>query len=392
MQNIEDLIRKYNLGRCTPEEKTLLEQWYQFLDLSNKSDNLNSSEIDKIKEQVWLASQNNLVTAKKETGIAKNSLKSLWSSWKPYAAAAVFISAIAIVAVYFSKPEKEKDYQTAKNLTKREQQVNDISPGTKKAQLTLGDGKVISLDSARSMQLKEKDGTLIDKQSGKLVYDDGAVHNGKTLFNTLSTPRGGEYELVLPDGSKVWLNAASSLRFPTRFEGKQRTVFLNGEAYFEVAKNAKMPFQVMLDDGMTIEVLGTHFNIMSYGDEKEVRTTLAEGIVKVTKMKKSVLLSPSKQAVMLKADQSLVVSDANVDKALAWKDGMIEFDGDELPYIMRQLSRWYDVDVYFPGEVPKGTYNGSIRRQAPLSKVLEILKLAGVQFKIENKKLMVTGG
>ena len=242
------------------------------------------------------------------------------------------------------------------------------------------------------MQLKEKDGTLIDKQSGTLVYDDGAAHNGKILFNTLSTPRGGEYQLVLPDGSKVWLNAASSLRFPTRFEGKQRTVFLNGEAYFEVAKNAKMPFQVMLDDGMTVEVLGTHFNIMSYGDEKEVRTTLAEGIVKVTKMKKSVLLSPSKQAVMLKADQSLIVSDANVDKALAWKDGMIEFDGDELPYIMRQLSRWYDVDVYFLGEVPKGTYNGSIRRQAPLSKVLEILKLAGVQFKLENKKLMVTGG
>ena len=392
MQNIEDLIRKYNLGRCTPEEKILLEQWYQFFDLSNKSDNLNSFEIDKIKEEVWLASQNNLVTDKKETVIAKNSIKSLWSLWKPYAAAAIFISVITVVAVYFSKPTKEKDYQTAKHLTKKEQQFKDISPGTKKAQLTLGDGKVISLDSARSMQLKEKDGTLIDKQSGTLVYDDGAADNGKILFNTLSTPRGGEYQLALPDGSKVWLNAASSLRFPTRFEGKQRTVFLNGEAYFEVVKNAKMPFQVMLDDGMRIEVLGTHFNIMSYGDEKEVRTTLAEGIVRVTKMKKSVLLSPSKQAVMLKADQSLVVSDANVDKALAWKDGMIEFDGDELPYIMRQLSRWYDVDVYFPGEVPKGTYNGSIRRQAPLSKVLEILKLAGVQFKLENKKLIVTGG
>jgi transmembrane sensor len=392
MQNIEDLISKYNQGRCTPGEKTSLEQWYQFFDLSNKSDNLNSSEIDKIKEEVWLASQNNLVIAKKETGIARNSLKSLWSSWKPYAAAAVFISAIAVAAVYFSKPTQEKDYQTDKHLSKKEQQFKDISAGTKKAQLTLGDGKVISLDSARSMQLKEKDGTLIDKQSGILVYDDGATQNGKILFNTLSTPRGGEYQLVLPDGSKVWLNAASSLRFPTRFEGKQRTVFLNGEAYFEVVKNAKMPFQVTLDDGMTVEVLGTHFNIMSYSDEKEVRTTLAEGIVKVTKMKKSVLLSPSKQAVMLKADQSLIMSDANVDKALAWKDGMIEFDEDELPYIMRQLSRWYDVDVHFQGEVPKGTYNGSLRRQAPLSKVLEILKLAGVQFKLENKKLIVTGG
>src|SRR6188474_1932224 len=139
MQNIEDLIRKYNLGRCTPQEKILLEQWYQFLDLSNKSDHLNSFEIDKIKEEVWLASQNVLVTDKKETGIVKNSRKSFWGLWKPYAAAAVFISVITIAAVYFSKPGKEKDHQTAKDLTKKEQQFKDISPGTKKAELTLGD-------------------------------------------------------------------------------------------------------------------------------------------------------------------------------------------------------------------------------------------------------------
>ena len=143
---------------------------------------------------------------------------------------------------------------------------------------------------------------------------------------------------------------------------------------------------------MTVQVVGTHFNIMGYGDENEVRTTLTEGIVKVTSPVKTVLLSPSRQARMKREDQSLTVNNADVSKALAWKNGMIEFDGDDLPYIMRQLSRWYDVDVSFSGAIPKGTYKGAIRRQSPLSKVLEILKIAGVQYKMDGKKLIVTGG
>ncbi|MEO7767572.1 MAG: FecR domain-containing protein, partial [Ferruginibacter sp.] len=259
-------------------------------------------------------------------------------------------------------------------------------------ELILADGSIVSLDSIQTMQLKEIDGTLINKQSGKLVYKDGIAANEKTLFNTLSTPRGGEYQLVLPDGSKVWLNAASSLRFPTRFTGKERVVYLHGEAYFEVFKNQQMPFKVKLANDMTVQVLGTHFNIMDYDDESEVCTTLAEGSVTVTSQMKTVHLTPSMQAIMKRSDQHLEVSNADVEKALAWKNGMIEFDGDALPYIMRQLSRWYDVDVTFTGAIPQGTYKGAIRRQAPLIKVVEILKLAGVKFKQEDKKLIVTGG
>ncbi len=390
MQKIEDLIRKYNSGECTAEEKIWLGQWYQSFDWNNESDTIPDGNIKKLKEEVWLALQNSKKPAERE--IIPPAISMLSKSIKAwhYVAAAVTIAAIAVISFYLSRPAKESNVV---NHIATKQDINrDVLPGTSKAQLVLSDGNVISLDSARNMQLKEEDGTYIDKQSGKLVYNDNAGGNGKILFNTLSTPRGGEYQLVLPDGSKVWLNAASSIRFPTRFEGKERTVFLNGEAYFEVAKNKEVPFQVKLDNDMTVQVVGTHFNIMGYGDENEVRTTLTEGIVKVTSPVKTVLLSPSKQAIMKREDQSLTVSNADVSKALAWKNGMIEFDGDDLPYIMRQLSRWYDVDVNFAGEIPKGTYKGAIHRQSPLSKVLEILRVAGVQFKLKDKKLIVTGG
>ncbi len=391
MQKIEDLIRKYNSGECSAEEKIWLEQWYQSFDWSNTNDTIADTRSKSLKEEVWLALQNSKPSARPEaTAPAITSLSSSINRWRS-AAAAVLVIGIAGIIFYLSRqPVKESNVTDNSIIIPVES--GDALPGTSKAQLVLADGSVISLDSARNMQLKEEDGTYIDKQSGKLVYNDNAGGNGKILFNTLSTPRGGEYQLVLPDGSKVWLNAASSIKFPTRFEGKDRTVFLQGEAYFEVAKNKGMSFQVKLDKDMTVQVLGTHFNIMGYNDENEVKTTLAEGIVKVTNQFNAVLLSPSKQAVLKKTDQSLAVSNADVAKALAWKNGMFEFDGDDLPYIMRQLSRWYDVDISFAGAIPKGTYNGAIRRQALLSKVLEILRVAGVQYKMEGKKLIVTGG
>ena len=391
MRKIEDLIRKYNAGECSPEEKKWLEQWYNSFEWSNKGNINSGTESENLKEEVWLAIQKNIPDFKLETAKPQNTNILSSISWRRYAAAAVLFIAVGGTAFYFfRKPVKQNN--TPKEIAIKREESNDVLPGTSKAQLVLGDGSIITLDSIRNMQLREKDGTHIDKRSGKLVYNDPATTTGIVLFNTLSTPRGGEYQLVLPDGSNVWLNAASSIKFPTRFQGKDRTVFLHGEAYFEVAKNKEMPFRVKLNNDMTVQVLGTHFNIMGYDDEAEVKTTLAEGIVKVSNQLNVVLLSPSKQAVLKKTDQSLAVSNADVAKALAWKNGMIEFDGDDLPYIMRQLSRWYDVDISFAGAPPKGTYKGAIRRQAPLSKVLEILKVAGVQYKMEGKKLMVTGG
>lgn len=388
MHKIEDLLRKYNSGQCSPEEKAWLEQWYQSFEWSIKSNKISSSKIEKLREEVWLAFLNRKTDNESQIVIPLFYRKSSYVKWWHYAAAVLIV--ITGILSYFPRPFKQSI--TRNNPIKKDSLNKEILPGTSKAQLVLGDGSIISLDSSKTMQLTEKDGTHIDKISGKLVYNDTLSSNKKILFNILSTPRGGEYQLQLHDGSKVWLNAASSLRFPTRFEGKDRTVYLHGEAYFEVAKNTRMPFRIKLEDQLTVEVVGTHFNIMGYGDENEVRTTLEEGMVKVTNQTKTVSVSISKQAVMKKSDQNLVVINADVDKALAWKNGMIEFDDDDLPYIMRQLSRWYDVDVSFTGDMPTGKYKGVIRRKVPLSNVLEILRVAGVKFKVEGKKVTVTDG
>lgn len=389
MLMIEELIIKYNLGQCSADEKKLVEQWYQSFEWNDKSNLFNENNIEHIKEEVWLAIQKNKITVASENStVIPPQIHSLLRWWHVASAAAV-ITAIAAISFWQYTPSKK--IAVAKLIKTKQLQIKAIEPGTSKAQLVLGDGSVISLDSSRNLQLREEDGTKIDKQSGKLIYKDVADGNGKILFNTLSTPRGGEFQLVLPDGSKVWLNAASSIKFPTRFEGKERTVFLHGEAYFEVAKNKQMPFYVKLDNDFAVEVTGTHFNIMGYNDESEIRTTLEEGSVKVTHKNNTVLLSPSKQAIMKRANESLIVSDADVSQELAWKNGMIEFDGQSLPYILRQLSRWYDVNIEFANGIPKGTYKGAIRRQAPLTDVLEILKLAGVKFKMEDKNLIVTG-
>ncbi|MBC7888255.1 MAG: FecR family protein [Ferruginibacter sp.] len=390
MHKIQELIQKYNSGQCTTEEKLLLEQWYQLFDWNNKNISIPEGNMEDLKKEVWCALQKNTIPASRKHHLPSSSEPAALLKWWHYGSAAAIITTILILGLFRSQPKKA--IISANRIEKTAEVNKVILPGTSKAQLLLANGSILSLDSARSMQLKEEDGTRINKQAGKLIYTDGTSGNGKVLFNTLSTPRGGEYQLGLPDGSKVWLNAASSIKFPTHFEGKQRTVFLHGEAYFEVAKIKGMPFQVKLDNDMVVEVVGTHFNIMGYNDEREIKTTLEEGIVKVTNQNKTVLLSPSQQAIIKRNYQGLTISDADVAKALAWKNGMIEFDGDDLPYIMRQLSRWYDVDISFTNDIPKGTYKGAIRRQSPLSNILEILKLAGVKFKIEEKKLTVTGG
>ncbi|SEW52620.1 FecR family protein [Chitinophaga arvensicola] len=267
---------------------------------------------------------------------------------------------------------------------------NDVLPGGSRARLVMGDGTEVVLDSLNPNGLLEKDGTRIGKDEGKLVYDGSATSGDQVTFNTLSTPRGGEYQLVLPDGTKVWLNAASSLRFPTKFTGADRTVYLTGEAYFEVAQQAAQPFHVQLNNGLKIAVLGTAFNVMAYDDENTVNTTLVTGKVKVAQPNgKSVVLLPAQQAILEKDNQELDVSDADIDKILAWKMGMFEFDDDDLSTVMRQLARWYDVKVTFEGPVPDKHYTGSIRKQSTLSQALRILKTAGIQFNIEGKQIIV---
>jgi len=390
IQYLQDLIRKYNLDKCTEDEKLLLEQWYQSFEWNQSDNEITHDELIHLREEVFHGIKSRMAPSSGDQTVVRDFRKtrSMFFWWRFAAAAMVIITASFFI--YNFSANKKPDISITPAVIN--EIPTNIKPGSSIAQLILADGSVVSLDSAGTLQLKEKDGTLIHKQSGKLIYDQAALNTSDVLFNTLSIPRGGEYQVVLPDGTKVWMNAASTLRYPTRFTGNERKVFLNGEAYFEVAKNARMPFHVIVDTDMTVQVLGTHFNIKAYSDEDEVKTTLVEGMVKVSNKMNTVMLSPSKQAAWGKINQQLTVSEADVEKETAWKNGMIEFREDNLPYIMKQISRWYDVDVILTGNYPDGNYSGSIRRQSTLLQVLEILKAAGVQFKMEGKKLTIMTG
>jgi ferric-dicitrate binding protein FerR (iron transport regulator) len=206
----------------------------------------------------------------------------------------------------------------------------------------------------------------------------------------VTTPRGGQYQLLLSDGSKVWLNSASSIRFPVSFAGDTRRVEVSGEAYFEVAKNPSMPFKVDVDGKNEVEVLGTHFNINSYADEGSIKTTLLEGSVKVTSLKthESKLITPGQQAQLNKEGQ-ITISKADPDKVMAWKNGYFNVDGADTKTVMQLLSRWYDVDVVYEGAIPQREWGGDIEKNLKLSQMLKILEKNNLHFRLEGRKLMV---
>ncbi|MFP5041873.1 FecR family protein [Parasediminibacterium sp. JCM 36343] len=264
---------------------------------------------------------------------------------------------------------------------------NDVAPGSNKAILTLGDGSKVALDETGNGTIKKQAGVSINKQGHELTYNGSASNTDfGVIYNSVATPRGGQYQLALPDGSKVWLNAESSLRFPIAFSGNSREVTLTGEAYFEVAKNAEKPFIVHVKE-MDVRVLGTHFNVMAYNDEAAIKTTLAEGSVKLTNGSATQLLVPSKVASL--QQNNFTVADANMDQELAWKNGYFFFDKAGVQTIMRQIARWYDVEVSFEGKLPTSLFVGEMNRASSLAQALKILELSGIHFKIEGKKVIV---
>lgn len=271
----------------------------------------------------------------------------------------------------------------------------DVRPGGDKAVLTLSNGQHIILDSAANGLLTSQGNTRVEKISGgQLSYKHEAP--GKdvagVLYNTLNTPRGGQYKLVLPDGTRVWVNAASSITYPTAFRGTERVVELKGEAYFEVVHKAAQPFKVKVG-AETIEDIGTAFNINAYSDEPFIATTLLEGKARVTARGGSLTLQPGQQTRQDNAagSQLKMYSNTDIEKTIAWKEGKFIFDRDQLPSIMRQLARWYDVKVEYGGGAPEGHFSGSISRGKNLSQVLNMLKASGnIQFSIDNKTILIT--
>ncbi|SEW53466.1 FecR family protein [Chitinophaga arvensicola] len=273
---------------------------------------------------------------------------------------------------------------------------NDIAPGGNKAILTLADGTQVPLDSSGDGTLTRQGNTRISRPAGgQLMYTPLAEdHAVTTSYNTLRTPKGGQFQVTLPDGTKVWLNAASALKYPVAFNGRSRQVELTGEAYFEVVQRADMPFKVNVHTGtdqLEVTVLGTQFNIMAYEDETAINTTLLQGAVKVSHGNTSKQLAPGQGAYLNRQDHLLsVLPQVNTEEAVAWKNGYLQLEGNDITSAMRLIARWYDMEVVYKAPVT-AHFRGIIPRNVPVSQVLKMMEMTGeVHFDIRGKQIIVS--
>lgn len=397
MQNreqLESLYQKFLSGKCTEEELDLLFQHFKV----GSSDEL----IELIRQELHFAEDLEEATfeefiklskvhdrIKSEIGSEsqKGSSKLIYKRffYNLSAAAAVLIVIISLGIKFYRDKNSQKEVQ----LT-NEKLVNDVAPGGNKAFLTLANGTKLSLTDATDGELARQSGiSIVKTEDGQLVYNVSNTvreENGVPLFNTIETPRGGQYQINLPDGSRIWLNAASSLRYPVVFSASERKVELKGEAYFEIAENKESPFRVV-SNNQIVEVLGTHFNINSYPEEGSVRTTLLEGSVKVRSGNNSAMLKPGQQS---QVGHSIHITQADTYETIAWKNGKTQFSNADIKTIMRMLSRWYDVEVKYQGEMIETGFGGSVSRSKNISEILKLLELTGdVHFKIEGRRVTV---
>jgi len=312
--------------------------------------------------------------------------------WFRISAAAAVVFFISILALYF--PGQDNDSVTGQSQNSS-QAAGDIPPGTNNAVLTFDNGTTIVLDRAANGTLVQQGSIKVLKVNGKIAYDktENATLQAAPVYNTITTARGNQYQIVLADGSKVWLNAASSIRFPSYFTGNERKVEITGEAYFEVAKDAAKPFRVEFNNQPgekgEIEVLGTHFNVNAYPEEEDVKTTLIEGSVKIKRGSNMQMLAPGQQARVTPNDITLK-NDVVLSQVMAWKDGFFVFDNSDIKTIMRQVARWYDVEVDFEGEILSEGFTGKVSRDVPLSKFLKVLELNDINVKAAGRKIIIT--
>jgi transmembrane sensor len=307
-----------------------------------------------------------------------------FGSWKKYGAAAAVILLVGAGIFLLQRPRSTMPANVAvTNVFK-----NDVAPGGKKAVLTLGDGRTVVLDSAAKGNVASQGNTTIVKtDAGQLAYNAGGNTAAPVLSNTLSTPAGGQYQVTLADGTKVWLNALSKLEFPSAFRGRDsRSVKLSGEAYFEVMADKDRPFVVMVN-GVSVRVLGTHFNVNGYTDEPEIRTTLLEGAVNMAKGADVLPLKPGQQGLW--TGNRLSVRTADIDQVMAWKNGAFSWDAADVFTVMRQISRWYGVEVKYEGRPTQALFGGEIGRDLSLTQVLTGLSKSKVHFRLEGKILTV---
>lgn len=358
-------------------DKALLELWQAAGEMPALiADHTWDAKLLNVKEKLESAQ-----TTGKTIQLQQRNTKRYW--WA--AAAVIFVLLMSSVFVFNTKDTRPATAEEAGLLNRNYDQL----PGGDKAILTLADGSQIILDSTgNGLVAKQGNTEVIKNKDGQLSYTYAGGETEEVPFNLLKTPRGGQYKLILPDGSKVWLNAASSLKYPVAFTGSERRVEITGEAYFEIAKDVNKPFRVQLNN-MEVEVLGTHFNINAYDDEESVRTTLLEGKVKIKAADQQQLLAPGQQARLAPGGKLKISNDVNLEETVAWKDGNFQFENSDIKSVMRQLARWYDVEVTYKGNVTKH-FIGGISRNVKLSQVLLMLQQTGeVRFVTGEKSITV---
>lgn len=378
---LAELADRVLSGAATEQEIALLHQWY---DTADKEEielvfTPQKETEEDIRQRIFAGMQQ----AIEQTPDLQPRRIGRYVRWL---AAASVLFALCLTGKYFwNAHNSRKEAYVARPVIKYRK---DLLPGTNKATLQLGDGSVVDLGKVQNGLIRNTTGTRIDKRDGQLIYGVSTSMAMAPEMNTIQTPRGGQYQLILPDGTKVWLNAASSLNYPTAFVGTGRQVQLKGEAYFEVAEDKSKPFTVLVGD-MQVNVLGTHFNVMAYDDENAIKTTLLEGAIKVTRGQASRLLTVGQEASCERSSGAFQLLDVDADGAVAWKNGYFQFNGVAIETVMRQIARWYDVDVEYQGRTNEH-FRGKIPRSVNASEVFKMLELTGAaHFTLEGKKIIV---
>jgi ferric-dicitrate binding protein FerR (iron transport regulator) len=366
------LLKKYQEDTLSNSDKDKLDAWY-LQKAANSKLQLNEYELEDNYE--YLKAR---LPLKQETKVIR--------IWPRVAVAASIALLLGTGIFYFTKPQ-DKVIQVA-------EKPQDIAPGGNRGILTLSNGKQIVLSDISAKDTIAKEGeevTIKMNAKGVVTYiinPDVASKENQNSFNTLSTPTGGQYNIVLADGTKVYLNAVSSIKYPTQFNSDQRIVELEGEAYFEVAKNKNKPFIVKSGD-QSIEVLGTHFNVHAYNNESVLKTTLLEGSVAVTYKNQKSILKPGQQSNVSDKYNTIKIKEVDTEATIAWKNGRFKFDNADLKTVMRQLERWYGVKVEYQGDVSDVRFNGGTFMNKNLSEVLKVLELSNIKFKVEGKTITV---
>ncbi|MBE9586648.1 FecR family protein [Mucilaginibacter sp. JRF] len=376
------LYKRYLAGIATPNEIALLDNYKDEFDIDRFDDKPSIPDQDTVKTRIYQRIESRMELPPNAT----RPVRRLWL----WSAAASILLLIGIGFFYTSKL-KSKVNSVPVKITKVNQA---IVPGTNRAILILDNGTRVDLNDATKGRIAQSGNTTINKlNNGRLQYNnEGRSSAGKSdaiAYNTIITPRGGQYEVMLPDGTSVWLNSASSLKYPVAFAGSERHVELNGEAYFEVAKDKNMPFTVN-SGNVNIRVIGTHFNIAAYDDDPSTKTTLLEGSVKLSTANEAVVLTPGQQGVAENGSHNITTKTVNVQDAIAWKNGYFSFKKENIQCAMRKISRWYDVDVVYDGKISDKLISGSVTRTQSITEMLSYLETIGIaKFKIDGRRIMV---